>query len=132
MLAGVYGCGEQPVMVVSKGPVIVSNVVAVYMHLPGDYSVMTQEGQVLTIKRVADHVKEAHTGEFRWVGLAADAIPDKPMWMELNYITKDGMQGCEVIIHMHSPKDLNGAGWTREERHGKTNYAYPEKTILLE
>ena len=76
-------------------------IVRVFMHLPGDYSVLVLDGNELkSITFYAGHPR-----------LVADVPNDKPMWYEAK-MRRNGWT-ASAIIHIHAPKDVDGAGWQR-------------------
>ena len=100
------------------------NIVRVFMHLPNDYSVMYETTTYHKLKverlwtlnpRKGDTIIEMWTKK-HWTPtdgihvtqeLIADVPDNKPMYILLvgdgTYVT--------ATIHIHSPSEINGAGW---------------------
>lgn len=104
-------CGNQPTD--RKGKV--ENIQRVFMHEPGDYTVMW-----------LDKDKQLQTRRFNGyrsnVILKADVSSGEPMWAEWrgwgspNHPNEDRYVSYErVVIHVHNAESINGAGWN----HGK-------------
>ena len=95
LVAGCCGYSAPPVM--SK-----TDIEAVFMHEPHIYSVLVRNGQVLTSVRFSyDEAK-----------LVADLKDDQEMWME-GIPCANRYFWENVTIHVHSARDINGAGWDR-------------------
>ena len=78
------------------------HIVRVFMHEPGDYSVLVNNNGELVSKTFACKIR-----------LIRDVPYDEPMYYE-GERNRDGYF-LRVEIHVHSEKDINGAGWN----HGK-------------
>ena len=84
------------------------NVIRVFMHEPGDYSVMYQEGkEVKTLSLVC----------YRGVQVLADVPKGEPMYYEKTWKKHES---ARHVIHVHSPQDIKGGGWSNEDSHGQT------------
>lgn len=89
------------------------NCVRVFMHSPGDYSVMVQEGDELVVVHLKDGspygVKPKifkDVSKNKKMYYKVDIIP--PSFWGASYTTYSNIE-----IHVHSEKDINGAGWNR-------------------
>ncbi len=111
--------------------IIITNIVRVFMHQPGEYSVLYQEG--IELKSFAFYSVNFHQ-PFQGlnvgrgqnlnikVKIIMDVKEDEPMWALAKTTGKgnwmNNTQDIEVSIHVHSQKDINGAGWMVQD--GKT------------
>ena len=100
-LAFVAGCGGPPV--VTKYP----KVVKVFMHHPGEYSFMFNNGgQLYTVSLLSEQT------DYK---LIADVPDGQDMWA---VVTRNpGITPNEIEIHIHSATDVGGADY----RSGKTS-----------
>lgn len=111
----------------------IDNIERVFMHLPGDYSVMYKKNDVYHIERIKtwryssedrigvipnwilDKVKENY-GELQmdkvhWETiLKADLPSETPMFMEIKFSSTD-IPGFTAIIHLSSANEVSGGEW---------------------
>lgn len=88
----------------------IDNVRRVFMHQPGHYSVLVQDGAELKIKDFPSHNTK----------LIMDA-KDGKMWVE-GHKYNDQQLWSQVIIHITSEKDIEGGGFKLgKSPEGKTN-----------
>ena len=97
----------------------VDKVTRVFMHEPGVYSVLIENPTTGDLTPLAlDMGGDFPDVRFRAV-VRADVPPGAPMWLNkwAHYIGDSPTGACErlVDIHVHSPAEINGAGWN----HGK-------------
>ena len=95
----------------------IDNVVRVYMHEPNWYTFDTQEPESPVVKSITLRT------HFDKLVRLTDVPLEKPMWVK--YATREN--GCNgymvqaVEIHLHSVRDINGAGWNHSKSgHGQT------------
>lgn len=92
----------------------IDNVVRVFVHSPGCYSVLYQDG---------NRLHEVDFGS-RQVTLRVDVPEDKPMWVTYDYSDSwnNGRERLNIEIHIHSPQCVDGGAWHRHKGpHGRTN-----------
>lgn len=90
----------------------IDNIVRVFTHNPGQYSVLTlTEDNILK------------TVELNDVELVMDAPKDKPIYAIVTYFDKGTRKEyhTKTALHVHSAEDVNGGGWTK--RVGKHTYS---------
>jgi hypothetical protein len=75
-----------------------ANCVRVFMHQPGYYSVLDENFKSIIFSGGPCPV-------FR---IIADVPANMPMWY---HGIKNGRDWKSIEIHIHSPQDINGAGW---------------------
>lgn len=103
----------------------VENIVRVFVHNPGEYSVLIEKDGKLIDRSFSWHV----IGSGGTVEIATDASQGEPMYATITYYEKEGSDHHQdVVIHVHSPQDLEGGGWSR--RVGK--HTHTGKTNVLE
>lgn len=85
---------------------IYRNVDRVFMHEPGQYTFLVSDDT----KRLWLITPRTTSGYFL---IFADVSANEPMWAKVTYDeTKDFYEGrTEVEIHIHSAKEIDGAGW---------------------
>lgn len=90
----------------------------VFMHTPGGYSVVVNDGGEIKVKTF-EWAAPIHGGGK--LSVLADVPEGEPMYYTgLQY--GEGGGYLEVVIHIHSAKDINGAGWDRGKfGRGQTN-----------
>ncbi len=114
-------------------------IVRVFMHMPGDYSVMYIDvNKVVHAERFKEYrnvkgvgvvktwINNYHSG---WNGsvitqtIVADVPTDKPMYVQA---FGDGNE-VQIFIHIHSPKEISGGEWS-------TGGKYPVRgtTVVVE
>jgi len=82
----------------------VNNIVRVFMHDPGKYSLMVREdGQ---LKSLPFH------GHSNYFYVYEDVPSGEPMWADVDK-TSNGVK--TITLHVHDEKDIQGGGWD----HGK-------------
>lgn len=102
-----YFCNAVDREVVGHSEKRVDNVVRVFMHQPHEYTFMIEK----------DGTAELETHHFRYakIRLVADVPAEDQMWALVREVEERGGYKFveEIVIHIHSPKDINGAGWDR-------------------
>lgn len=90
----------------------VSNIVAVVMHEPGQYTLLVQSNKgIIKESRLC---RDAPCGQATHCQFVADVPPDKPMWAE--YLTNE--HGCleHPIVHIHGGRSFTGGGWSTHDK----------------
>jgi hypothetical protein len=86
----------------------IDNIVKVMMHEPGSYSLISQENEKPELTPFVFESYDIH--------LLADVPEGKPMYAELSEQNGEREKYWKTAtIHIHSHRDINGAGWN----HGK-------------
>ena len=77
------------------------DVVRIFMHLPNEYTFVTEENGEYKLHHFRDCDK------ITWL---RDAKPNEPMHIEGWYGS-----GSEITVHLHNVEEINGAGWKRRK-----------------
>lgn len=88
---------------------IIDNVVRVFMHTPHSYTFLIKDEKTLELKLCTPRYVPPDN-----CTIFADVPRDKKMWVGMYRFTKGGFWGGAydtMEIHVHSEKDINGAGW---------------------
>jgi len=93
----VEDCRRNPV------PARVDGVVRVFMHDESNYTVMTEDP--------LSH--KLQTEDYWRPTIIADAPSDRPMWVDQQANPEMPCRVGRAVIHVHSAKEVNGAGWER-------------------
>jgi hypothetical protein len=79
-----------------------SNVVAIYMHNPGVYSFMVQQGTTINLIYPGNQKTD----------IQADVPDGKPMYAEVEDWTNDNRgDWCVVHLNIHSAKEIGGGSY---------------------
>lgn len=106
LLLALAACGPHD----TPGTERIDNVVRVFMHqADSEYSVLTQEPGSAELKTLHFYYR----GPFR---IIADVPQDSSMWVLVRRTEFNDGVCCthEVTFHIHSPDDIDGAGWRRK------------------
>lgn len=107
----------------------IDNVVRVFMHLPGSYSVMTEDPSTHNVSVV--NLNVSYPSRCGSAKLVADAPADRPMWVDLTPY-KDAPCNCEsAVIHIHAAREVNGADWEIDHG-GKEHHVERGTTEVVE
>ena len=80
-------------------------VAKVFMHNPGEYSFLYEEGNELKPFSISDNGILIYK-------IVTDAEIGSPMWAEVKQIIPTtGRDTYHLTIHIHKPSEINGGGW---------------------
>ncbi|MFH1430352.1 MAG: hypothetical protein ABIG71_02390 [Candidatus Uhrbacteria bacterium] len=91
----------------TRAEIRIDNVERVLMHEPNRYSLFTRSSD--------DSDRLTHHNIFTEPTIVTDAPGGEPMWATWTQYS-DGCDGTiyrNFVIHIHSARDINGAGWDR-------------------
>lgn len=84
----------------------ITRVKGVFYHEQSRYTLFVEEGGKYLVPITFDRVRAK---------IVADVAEDHEMWAHVRTKRGDGYTDSDLVIHVHSIRDINGAGWS----HGK-------------
>jgi len=98
------GCSNSPPIPDEK----ITDVVRIFMHDPNFYSFMVQDSSSSHLKMVSLH----NSSYVAPVSFFADVPQGEKMWVLVHHVRAIGANtGMVFEIHIHAPRDVEGAGW---------------------
>lgn len=95
----------------SKETVVINDVVRIFFHEAGRYTIMVQKNNSNHIERY--FLKIEGGNDLEKIDFVADVKDDQKMWVKY---TKSSMSGImDMEFHIHSFRNIQGGGWEKTE-----------------